>query len=73
MFHFLDLVAASDLELASAMVSEAGDRLAGFRWDRVIIFTLGMGGTAVASGLAVSANITGAGLRRCRAARDFQT
>lgn len=70
-FHSLDLAAASDLELGSVLA--AGDRLAGFRWDPVITFIRGMGGTAAASGLEDSVNITGADLPRCTAARVFQT
>jgi hypothetical protein len=73
MFHSLDSAAASDLELASAMVSEDGDRLVGSHWDRVIVFILGMGGMAAASEFADSANITGAALPRCTAARVFRT
>lgn len=73
MFHSLDGAAASDLELASAMVSEDGDRLGGSRLDRVTIFTPGMDDMAVASEPADLANITGADLLRCTAERDFQT
>lgn len=73
MFHSLDSVAASDLEWASALVSAAGDRLAGFLSDHVIIFTRGMDDMVAASAFADLANITVADLLRCTAGRGFQT
>src|SRR5580700_2351907 len=73
MFHSLDSAAASALELASALASVDGDRLAGCRSGREIVFILGMGGTAAALEFADSANITAADLPRCTAVRVFRT